>query len=329
MDDTKAWLAKFSDIIVAYMKNRAPDPFMNWFRHKDECDFFADDFERILVVLIDARFDQMTTAENACENTKTAVKANCLETSKPDKLPLLIPTQYTRAGRWTHLFIDALPNLHKLAKRISTQKIWNAKDLLDLMLDEMKVKYLGVKTSRLAVRWLHELVKNLSIEMATYEIPIDRLVYRVACRLDLINPHTDKYRGRGSVADDKIQHLVRKLLPGRFWYTDEPLWSTGRRAINGGHCYTRKPNCHGCIFEEICPKKYLDSDPTKIGYFTAGDQGLRKTINQVLREPKKPISTQQAEFAKFIDELHQKGIKGEEFREKRKQWQREHAHNPV
>jgi hypothetical protein len=37
-----------------------------------------------------------------------------------------------------------------------------------------------------------------------------------------------------------------------------------------------------------------------------------------------PTVTQQAEFAKFVEGLKQKGIQGKEWREKMKQWEREH-----
>lgn len=327
--NTKIWLARLRDIIVAYMRNRAPDPFMEWFRHKDSRGFFADDFERVLVILIDARFDQMTTAEKALENTKMAVEANCLKKAiEPDKLPLLIPRQYFTAEGWTESFIMALPNLHRIARRIVAQKSWNANDLFDLMLHEIRARYLGVKTTRLAVRWLHELVASLDINMATYEIPIDRLVYRVSCRLGLINPNTDKYSGRRSIADVKIQTLVKRLLPDRPWFFDEPLWSSGRKAVNGGHCYPRNPNCKGCIFESICSKRFLDSDPAKIGMETKPIRGLpkKRSAPTSTKKSQAPTMTQkQAEFAKFVEELKKKGTKGEEWREKMKQWRREHS----
>jgi len=321
---------KFRDLIITYTKNRAPDPFMIWFRQKDSKDFFVDDFERVLVILIDARFDQMTTAEKALENTKMAVEANCLKKAiEPNKLPLLIPRQYFTAEGWTESFIVALPNLHTIARRIVTQKSWNANDLFDLMLHKIRARYLGVKTTRLAVRWLHELVSSLDINMTTYEIPIDRLVYRVACRLGLIDPNTDKYSGRRSIADVKIQTLVKRLLPDRPWLFDEPLWSSGRRAVNGGHCYPRNPNCKGCIFESICPKRFLDFDPAKIGMETKPIHGSpkRRSASTSKKSQAPTITQKQAEFAKFVEELKKKGTKGGEWREKMKQWRREHSEN--
>jgi hypothetical protein len=263
------WNEQFRDAILTYNKNRQPDPFMCWFRCQEAQEFFDNDFQKVLVVLVDARFDQMTTAENALENTKTVVLAGCLRGAvELDALPVLIPIQYFSAESWTESFVHALPYLQALARRIISQKNWNACELCDLMLREMKTPYLGVKTTRLAIRWLYELLPCLNIDMMSYDIPIDRLVYRVSCRLGLLNPNSDKYTGQGSEADVKLQRIVRNLLPGKQWIFDEPLWSTGRRAVNGGHCFPINPDCQGCIFEEICPRQYLDFDPATVGIQT-------------------------------------------------------------
>jgi hypothetical protein len=318
------WMKRFREIILVYNENRAPDPFMIWFRQKDSAKFFANDFERVLVILVDARFNQMTTADKALLNTKAAVEVGCLKrVIDLDKLPLLIPRQYSTREEWTESFIKALPNLHAIARRIVAQKRWNAVELFDLMLQQIRAHYLGVKTTRLAVRWLHELVHSLNIDMTTYEIPIDRLVYRVSCRLGLLDPNTEKYSGQGSVADVKIQTLVKRLLSGKQWFFDEPLWSTGRKRINGGHCYPQNPSCTGCIFENMCPRRFLDFDPAALGMETPLTRGRPKPATVSHKNPM-PTVTQQAEFAKFVEGLKQKGIQGKEWREKMKQWEREH-----
>jgi hypothetical protein len=324
--DTEAWLAKFGDIIIAYMKNRAADPFMEWFHRKNSEGFFSDDLERVLTILIDARFDQMTTAEKALENTKTAVEVSCLKkVVGEDELPLLIPRQYFTAEKWTESFVRALPNLHAIARRIVAQKSWKANELFDLLLNEVRTHYLGVKTTRLAVRWLHELVPDLEIDMSTYEIPIDRLVYRVSCRLGLIDPNIEKYSGRGSVADVKIQALVKRLLPEKQWFFDEPLWSSGRRAINGGHCYPRNPSCGGCLFESICPRRFIECDPAQLGMETRYTRTMYTPSTVLQKNLARTVTQKQTEFAEFVEELEKKGIRGEEWREKMKQWQREHS----
>ena len=314
------WPKRFREIILAYNENRAPDPFMIWFRQKDSAGFFVNNFEKVLVILVDARFDQRTTAEKALENTIAVVECGALKrTIMRDEAPLLIPRQNVTAENWTDLFCVSLPKLHELAMRIVVKKEWDAEGLLDLMRNELRVPYLGTKTARLAVRWLHELVSGIKIDMSTYKIPIDSLVYRVSCRLGIIDPNSDRYSGEGSPADIKIQAFVTRVLPDKPWLLDEPLWSTGRQTNKGGHCFPKYPNCVGCLFENICQKKLLDADPSLLGMEFPSTEGQPKSLPR-----KTDITSRQAEFAKFVEELKQKGIKGEEYREKIKQWQREH-----
>lgn len=312
------WLKEFRNIVIGYSRNRAPDPFMTWFRERDSEGFFANDYERVLVILIDARFDQRTTAENALENTITVVRHGALK--KPvamTELPLLIPRQNVSAATWTKLFCDALPAMNRLSTRIVSQRVWDSAELLDLMRGDLYVPYLGTKTARLAVRWLHELVSAVTIRMSTFKIPVDSLVFRVCSRLGIIDPSVDEYSGEGSVADEKIQRFAMKAFPNEPWLVDEPLWSTGRQAERGGHCFPRAPNCIGCLFEAICQKWFIDVDPGKLQVF----KGCPATR---LTQVRAKITNQQAAFAKFVDELKQKGIRGQEYREQIMRWEAEH-----
>jgi len=320
------WMLKFKNIITAYTENRAPDPFMIWFRQRDSEGFFADNFERVLAILIDARFDQRTTAEKALENTVAVVNRGALKRLvNRVESPLLIPRENMTAEKWTDLFCSSLPRLHELARRIVAERKWDAAELLDLMLRELKVPYLGVKTSRLAVRWLHELVPNLRIDMTTYKIPVDALVYRVVCRLGIIDPNIDKYFGEDSPADLKIQSFVKQVSPDKPWLLDEPLWSTGRRAINGGHCFPQHPNHSKCLFESVCLRRFLDIDPAQLGMDTRfRSRYIPSHREHVPSSEETAIKERQAEFAKFVEELKQKGITGEKYREKITQWNREH-----
>jgi hypothetical protein len=246
-------------------------------------------------------------------------------TVTPEAFPVLIPRQYFTPKEWTKSFVRALPSLQVISSRIVVQKEWKADELCSLMLHEIKTPYLGVKTTRLAIRWLYELMPVLDIDMNSYEIPIDRLVYRVSCRLGLIDPNVDKYSGQGSDADIKIQALVKSLLPGKQWIFDEPLWSTGRKPASGGHCYPRNPNCNGCIFEEICPRKLTDSDPAEIGMVIGSTRPRHKGVYSSCERLKQTITPLQAEYARYIEQLKQQGIRGEEYREKTAQWRREHS----
>ncbi len=314
------WLRRFREIITAYNENRAPDPFMNWFRQRDSEQFFANDFQRVLAILIDARFDQRTTAENALENTITVVTSGALERLVTrNEIPLLIPRQNVTAEKWTDLFCSSLSKLHSLSARIIAQKEWDALKLLGVMKNEFRVPYLGTKTARLAVRWLHELVSSIKIDMLTYKIPIDSLVYRVWSRLGIIDPRVDKYSGENSPADVKVQDFVSRVFAQKPWLLDEPLWSAGRQPDKGGHCFPKNPNCDGCLFESICRRRFLDADPSSLG------MEISNTERQLSNKPKQPeVTSEQTEFAKYVEELKQKGVKGEEYREKITQWQREH-----
>jgi len=320
------WFEQFRSIILAYNEKRQPDPFMKWFQQKETQGFFGGDTEKVLAILIDARFDQMTTAEKALANTKLVVQAGCLKgITDPNVVPLLIPRQYFSAEEWTKSFITALPSLRSISNRIVAQKTWRADELCSLMLHKIRAPYLGVKTTRLAIRWLYELMPTLNINMDSYEIPIDRLVYRVSCRLGLIDPNYDKYAGQGSDADVKIQSVVRGLLPGRQWVVDEPLWSTGRKPMSGGHCYPKSPSCGGCIFGKICPRRFVDFDPAEVG-MQAGLTAVRKEAAPVsCGEKRATVTPLQTEFAMYVEQLKQQGISGEEYREKIAQWRREHS----
>jgi len=319
-------LLKLRKVVIDYTENRAPDPFMIWFRRKDSEAFFADDFERVLTILIDARFDQRTTADKALQNTITVVKWGALKRLlSREELPLLIPRQNVTAEKWTDLFHSSLPKLHDLAEQILNRREWDAADLTDFMLHDSerkrKVPWFAVKTVRLAVRWLYELIPALKIDMTTYKIPVDSLIYRVSSRLGIINPNEDKYYGEDSPADLKIQSFVKQMFSNKPYLLDEPLWSTGRRAVNGGHCYPQNPNCFGCLFESICPKKFRNINPEKLGMATKIVSVRRQRV-PTFKE--KTIADRQARFAKFVEELKQKGIKGREYREKIMQWHKEH-----
>jgi len=324
--DSEKWLPKFQKVIIDYTRNRAPDPFMTWYRRKDSEGFFAGDFERVLVILIDARFDQRTTAGKALQNTIAVVKLGALKRSLSRKeLPLLISRQNVTAEKWTDLFYLSLPKLHDLAKQILKRREWDAANLIDFMQYDLghgrRVPWFGVKTVRLAVRWLYELIPALRINMTTYKIPVDSLVYRVSSRLGIIDPNRDKYFGEDSPADFKIQSFVKRTFPNEPYVLDEPLWSTGRRVVDGGHCFPQNPNCHGCLFEDICPKEFLDIDPEKLGMDSAYKPVRHK---HVAKTETKTIKEKKVKFAKFVEELKQKGIKGKEYREKIMQWHREH-----
>ena len=307
---------EFRKIILEYNKHRISDPFMTWHRQKDGEKAFANDFERILMILIDARFDQQTTADKALENTKRVFKSGVLKRQLDrSEIPLLIPRQRKTAEQWTNLFHLAIPRLYRLSKVILRKRTWTAQELLRLMRSShFRVPYLGVKTSRLAVRWLYELVPNLKIDMLDFKVPIDRLVYRVSCRLGIIDPYVDRYYGERSPGDLKIQVFAKTLFPSNPWLLDESLWSTGRQASKSGHCYPTHPRHEGCIFETICPKKYNEVDPSEIGMQEQTSQlaptkvakiTARKTHAELIREAvENLVEANPKQIMQFIRDQH-------------------------
>lgn len=320
---SEAWLNDFRTIILNYMEHRTSDPFMEWFCQREKAGVFKDDFEKILATIIAARFDQRTKAELAFRNTQTVIACGALKTAvSRENLPLLISKRQMNAEKWTQLFCDAQPRLHALSRKILEKKVWKADDLLYLFSDKQwKVPYLGDKTLRLAVRWLHEQIPAITIDMRSYKIPIDSLVYRVACRLGIIDPYQDVYFGNDSPADIKIQNFVKELFPETPWIMDEPLWSVGRDSSKGGHCYPSNPNCYGCMFEKLCAKKFRDIIPKDIGTKSVPNSIAKSVCGY---HEKKTATEHQVAFANFIAELNRKGVTGDQFREQRDQWQREH-----
>lgn len=322
---SEVWLADFRKVILNYMNHRTSDPFMEWFSQREKAEVFANDFEKILSTLIAARFDQYTSAETAFKNTQTVIGCGALKKTVSRKdIPLLIPKQQKTAEDWTQLFCDALPKMHTLADMILEKKEWKADDLLGIFSDKKwRVPYLADKTSRLAVRWLHEQVPAITIDMRTYKIPIDKLVFRVSSRLGIINPYEDKYFGNDSPADVKIQAFVKKVFPESPWIMDEPLWSVGRVGSKGGHCYPTNTSCWNCMFEKLCDKKFKDVTPEKIGVITVS--GKRQSSCSCAMERKNNITEYQTGFANYLAELKSQGITtGERFRELRDQWLRQH-----
>jgi len=264
---------EFRKIIREYYTKPRPDPFLDWFKEQEKAGVFQSLFEKVLIVIVDARFDQATKAENALENTKRVFEAGLIrkEPAKLNEVPDLIPVADTTSKKWAENFFLAHRMMIKYAEDIIEGRRWTAEELVKKI---QKVPYLGPKTSRLCVRWLHELIGDLEIDMSSYKVPIDRLLYRVACRLGIVNPYKEKYwvGYEGGPADEKIQNFAREAFPENPGLIDEPMWSEGRMPQDGGHCYPKNPIHYGCLFESVCPKKYDDVDPSRIGLVTYRSQ---------------------------------------------------------
>jgi len=138
--------------------------------------------------------------------------------------------------------------------------------------------------------------------------------------LGIIDPHTDKYFGKRSPADVKIQAFAKALFPNDPWFLDEPLWSSGRQPSDGGHCTPRSPHHNGCIFEKICPRRYTDFDPSEIGIESDRITGCRTTSSYRQKNKTKELTDRQKRFREFVQKLREQGARGEEYRRKIAEW---------
>jgi endonuclease III len=257
------WLNKFRLVVNKYYESRY-DPFMTWFQQIRRDKGFQNDFHAIITVLINARFDQGTTAEKALMNTRRVYEIALRKDILLREIPPLEGRARVTKEQWRILFHKAIPHLHAVAETILTQKRWEAPKLQRVV---EQIPWMGPKTGRLAVRWLHELIPDIiSINMVSALVPIDTLLYRVAARLGILNPFKDRYSGKNSIADQKIQRFAKMAFPKYPVKIDEPMWRMGRSPRKGGHCYPTNPSCHGCLFEGFCPRLYKDFDPSAKGY---------------------------------------------------------------
>ena len=70
---------------------------------------------------------------------------------------------------------------------------------------------------------------------------------------------------------------------------------------------------------------YLDFDPAQVG-MELGFKAVSKANSSYnsCRKSKVNITPRQAEFAKFVEELKQRGVRGQKWHEEISRWRREH-----
>lgn len=255
------WLDEFRAAVERYYQDRPEDPFTEWFRDRRSEGGFVDDRHAVATILAQARFDQRTPSQTAFETTKMVYPLLSKRELSLEEVPELKGIRWRKPEDSRRLFYEAHPSLRSSAKTILDRKEWSAPKLEELIAG---IPQMGMKTSRLAVRLLHELVPDLvSIDVSEARVPIDRLVHRLACRLGVIDPETEKLDSPGT--DRRMQQFAELTFPARPLRVDEPMWQMARSRREGGHCYPTDPNCLGCLFETFCPKLYRDRDPSTIG----------------------------------------------------------------
>ena len=122
---------KFRNIIQTYYTKPRPDPFIAWYWEKIQSGEIRDSFEKILVTLIDARFDQVTTAENALENTKRVHKAGLTrdQSASRKEIPSLLPIGDDSSEEWTEKFFLSHRTLIETSKEVLNKRKWDATKL--------------------------------------------------------------------------------------------------------------------------------------------------------------------------------------------------------
>jgi hypothetical protein len=99
------------------------------------------------------------------------------------------------------------------------------------------------------------------------------------------------------------------------------------KIINGNFSPKPSKSCSDCDWQRICSKKHLEAVPVETEPVHAEiETRVEYKPKPVFKERKSPIAPaeRQRAFANFVAELKMKGITGEEFRNKRDQWLKEH-----
>jgi len=256
------WMEDFRNSVEKYYRSNR-SMFSVWFQTQQKEGEFANHVHSLMTILAHTRFDQMCQAEKALENTQRVFKQILRPNLPLEEIPPLEGTKFFSGENWRDLFYRALPKLQQVANDISEEEKWNALDLMRLI---QVIPHMGDKNSRMAVRWINELIPHLlEIDFSDAPILIGESLYRVASRLGVVDPHFDHYQGRNSTGDLKIQSFAKIAFPQFPMKIEEPMISMGMKEEEGGHCFPTQPRCEGCLFETFCPRLHLHFNPSGMG----------------------------------------------------------------
>ena len=254
------WIEEFRKSIESYFEGQS-DPFSRWFRSQQEKSEFKDGFHSLITILIHARFDQADEPLKALENTQRVFMLSLNPSTAPNAIPDLEGTGFFTGEQWRDLFGRALPKLQQVCHGILGRRTWEASEIQKLI---QVVPHMSEKSSRKSVRWISDLTPAVvEIDLETLPVSINEGLYRVACRLGVLDPHFDFYQGRNSMGDRKIQAFALSAFPKNPGRIEDPMtWIGG---TEGGHCLPSEPRCPGCLFEAFCQKLFLHFDPSEKG----------------------------------------------------------------
>ena len=256
-----SWMEEFRNSIDAYYQ-KPRGIFIAWFRAERDRGGFINSLHSLLTILVYARFDQMNHSEKALENVQRVFQLSIQPDLQLEQIPPLEETEFFSAEDWRVLFHRAIPKLQQVSNTIFEKGQWEALDLEHLI---QVIPHISHKNSRMAVRWVHELIPDIiTIDFSNNLISVGESLYRVVSRLGVVDPDGDFYQGENSIGDLKIQSFGKTVFPQDPLKIEEPLTWVGRRE-EGGHCFLTLPRCTGCLFEAFCPKLYSHFNPSEKG----------------------------------------------------------------
>lgn len=255
------WVDEFRNSIEAYYQ-KPRGIFITWFEAQRKGDGFLSPFHCLLTILVHARFDQMNHSEKALENTERVFRLSIESNLQLEQIPPLEGVRFFSGEDWRILFYRTIPKLQEVSNTILSRGEWDA---LDLERAIQVIPHVSQKNSRVAVRWIHELIADIiSVDFSNAPVSIEESLYRVASRLGVVDPNCDFYQGESSIGDLKIQSFSKAVFPSNPLKVEEPMTWAGRKE-EGGHCFPTQPRCKGCLFEVFCPRLHLDLDPSEKG----------------------------------------------------------------
>jgi hypothetical protein len=258
------WIEDFRNSVENYyQKNR--ELFPSWFNSCRHSEGLDHPYRSALTILTHARFNQKNQSDKALENTQKVFRLLHQTNLSLEQIPPLEGTPFFTEENWRELFHRAIPKLQQVANHIIEKKQWNAPDLERLI---QIIPHMGDRNSRLAIRWMHELIPEVvDIDPSTIPLSIGESLYRVGARLGVVDPHFDMVQGKNSIGDLKIQAFARMAFPEFPWKIEEPMtWlGIGTEEGGAGYCLPTQPQCERCLFETFCPKLYSDFNPSEKG----------------------------------------------------------------
>lgn len=255
-----AWMDEFRRAIQTYEQTRS-DPFRSWFEMIQKEGRFLNVYHSLLTLLIYARFNQTHPSDRALENTKRVFDV-ALQTNLPSEdVPSLDGVLFFPAEIWRDLFLRAHSKLQEVSHRILERTEWKLFDLDRLI---RIIPHMTARNSRWAIRFMHQFIPEVRVDLSTMEIEVNESLYRVASRLGVINPLFDYYQGKNSMADVKIQSFARSAFPEDPGRIEDPLNLIGAENQNGP-CAPTEPSCQDCPFGSFCWKLSIGFNPPEKG----------------------------------------------------------------